>query len=167
MFPFIYRLWFRAYPYCLEIRQDRGVKSLEHFLQRRALCSIFFFFFLTPSPAARLVLQRPPGHRHNKSTFTRRWTLPPFSGCSSSVLPNTGGKKTKKQKTTKTTNPINGIHTARTHGTGPALCVTSLLGKRDEKQVQSGANRLTIRQAQGRAAPHAHTHTHTHTHTQK
>lgn len=39
----------------------------------------------------------------------------------------------KKQKTTKTTNPINGIHTARTHGTGAALCVTSLFWENETR----------------------------------
>lgn len=47
--PFIYRLWFRAYTYCLGIRRNKGVKSLERSLcmgclipspQQQALCCV-------------------------------------------------------------------------------------------------------------------------------
>lgn len=103
MFPFIYKLWFRAYPYCLKIRQEQGVKSLEHFY------CIGLFNIL-----AKGFLLRPLGHKHNKGSLHAVELTRQLCGCSSTVAPNT------KKHNNKKPNPINRIHTD-THETASVL----------------------------------------------
>lgn len=96
VFPFIYRLWFRAYTYCFKIRRDKGVKSLEHFL-----CTPDIFL---PPPAADFLWQQSPTKRRLRAVELAHFsTAVPITGtphrCGETLCVTADGDRCKVQQT--------------------------------------------------------------------
>lgn len=134
MFPFIYRLWFRAYTYCLKIRQDKGVKSLEHFL---SMDRFIFSPLQQPFCCVPWVASTTKGH------------YMPLNSCSADAFPQWFPIQYKK-KTKKTQIPLTGFTQTHTRKL-PAFCVTTLW-----EQMETGAafsEQVNIKQAQSESRP--------------